>query len=81
MSNETIIPTPVANAMRYDAAPLDALLPLEIVACGTGIAKGTISNWPRTRADAPKFHKPAGSTKCYLRKRDVIDWIDGSKDE
>lgn len=71
------IPDDVAMGMRFDSAPSDAILPLDVIACGTGFDRDTIRNWQRLRSDAPQIIRPPKSQKIYLRKRDVLEWIEG----
>lgn len=40
-----LLPVEVALAMRFDAAPDDALLPPEVVSAATGISLGTLANY------------------------------------
>lgn len=39
------LPVEVALAIRFDAAPDDALLPPEVVSAATGISLGTLANY------------------------------------
>lgn len=40
-----LLPVEVALAMRFDAAPDDALLPPDVVSAATGISLGTLANY------------------------------------
>lgn len=67
------MPAAIANGLRFDAASDDTLLPITVVADATGIAKGTIQNWPRRESNAPKFVRRGRF--AFLRAGDVRAWL------
>lgn len=73
-----MIPDQIAMAMRFDAAPDDALLPPEVVSAATGMSEGTLCNYRKDHPKALPFQKRGKF--IWYRKADVRRYIQGAAD-
>lgn len=69
------IPEQVALAMRFDVAPDNALLPIEVVSAGTGISVSRLAQFRVDQPNSPPFEKRGKF--IWYKKIAVVKFMQG----